>query len=62
MVKSWNRRKEKIQKFMHNARSSFEPMDLIGTTDIYVRLTGVLGKEKTYMCLIFQLQKINLIK
>ena len=38
-------------------------MDLIEMMDIYVLLTSVLGKEKTYMiCPIFQFQKINLKK
>ena len=38
----------KIQKFSHNKRSSFEPMDLIAMADMYVLLTGVLGKENIY--------------
>ena len=48
---------EKIQKFRYNTISSFEPMDLIGMTDIHVLLTGVLEKEKLDMfCLLFQFQ------
>ena len=34
-------------------------MDLIGKMGIYVLLTGVLGKNKSYIiCLIFQFQKM----
>ena len=49
-AKSWNIivSQEKIQKFIHNTRSSFEPIDLNGMTDIYLLLTGVLGKKIIY--------------
>ena len=46
-AKSWNIvSQEKIQKFIHNTRSSFEPIDFNGMTDIYLLLTGVLGKSQ----------------
>ena len=41
--------KKKIQKFTYNTRSSFKPIYLIGMTDIYVLLTGLLGKEIPYV-------------